>query len=145
MRMTAPPEPWRENSKSASATNPQSNTAAVPSTTDRRVTDLDNGVAGGAGRFARVAAIQPELGRAAETEDVLSIIGLMTRARNAVLMLLCLLVAGTAWAQGKGKIAGKILDDAGKPAPGVVVRAVKAGESTPTEAKTNEKGEWSMN
>jgi len=60
-------------------------------------------------------------------------------------MLLCLLVAGTAWAQGKGKIAGKILDDAGKPAPGVVVRAVKAGESTPTEAKTNEKGEWSMN
>ena len=71
----------------------------------------------------------------------------MTRARNAALILLCVfLTAASAWAQSKGnaKINGKILDDQGKPAPGVVVRALKAGDQTAMEATTNDKGEWTI-
>ena len=71
----------------------------------------------------------------------------MTRARNAALILLCVfLTAASAWAQSKGnaRINGKILDDQGKPAPGVVVRALKAGDQTAMEATTNDKGEWTI-
>lgn len=71
----------------------------------------------------------------------------MTRARNAALILLCILVAASAAAQPKGnaRINGKILDDQGKPAPAVVVRAVKVGDPQVMEAKTNDKGEWNFN
>jgi predicted Zn-dependent protease len=71
----------------------------------------------------------------------------MTRARNTALILLCVLLAATASAQPKGnaRINGKILDDQGKPAQAVAVRAVKVGDSQVMEAKTNEKGEWTMN
>src|SRR5262245_23900317 len=71
----------------------------------------------------------------------------MTRARNLALILLCVLIAGTAWAEqskGKGRINGKIVDDQGKPAQDVQVRAMKAGESLIMEAKSNDKGEWQM-
>jgi len=70
----------------------------------------------------------------------------MTRARNAALILLCVLLAASASAQSKGNasINGKILDDQGKPAAAVLVRALKVGESTPREQKTNDKGEWKL-
>ena len=70
----------------------------------------------------------------------------MTRARNAALILLCVLFAASVSAQPKGnaRISGKILDDQGKPAQAVLVRAVKVGDSQAQEAKTNDKGEWSM-
>jgi predicted Zn-dependent protease len=68
----------------------------------------------------------------------------MMRARNAALILLCLLLAGPAMAQPRGRLTGKILDDQGKPAAGVEVHAVRTGEPAPTVAKTNEKGEWQM-
>ncbi len=70
----------------------------------------------------------------------------MTRARTAALILLCILVAASASAQPKGnaRINGKILDDQGKPAQTVVVRAVKVGDPQIVEAKTNDKGEWQM-
>jgi predicted Zn-dependent protease len=70
----------------------------------------------------------------------------MTRARTGAFLLLCLSLAVSVWAQskGNGRINGKILDDQGKPAANVQVRAVKNGESTVMEAKTNDKGEWSM-
>ena len=76
----------------------------------------------------------------------LSIIAIMTRARNAALILLCVLLAASASAQSKGNasINGKILDDQGKPAAAVLVRALKVGESTPKEQKTNDKGEWKL-
>jgi tetratricopeptide (TPR) repeat protein len=63
------------------------------------------------------------------------------------MFLLCLLLATSVSAQSKGnaRINGKILDDAGKPAIGVVVRAMKAGDSVPQETKTNDKGEWQLN
>jgi predicted Zn-dependent protease len=72
---------------------------------------------------------------------------LMMRARNLALILFCALFAATTAAQSKGnaRINGKILDDTGKPAQGVVIRALKAGEPAPLEAKTNDKGEWNMN
>jgi tetratricopeptide (TPR) repeat protein len=70
----------------------------------------------------------------------------MTRARNAALILLCVFFAASAAAQPKGnaRINGKILDDQGKPAQAVAVRAVKAGDPQIMEAKTNDKGEWQI-
>ena len=70
----------------------------------------------------------------------------MTRARFAALFLLCCVFAAAASAgqKGNGRINGKILDETGKPAQDVQVRAVKAGDPLIMEAKTNDKGEWSM-
>jgi predicted Zn-dependent protease len=68
----------------------------------------------------------------------------MTRARTTAIILWCLSLAIGASAQPKGRINGKILDEGGKPAADVQVRAIKAGESQVNEAKTNDKGEWSM-
>jgi tetratricopeptide (TPR) repeat protein len=80
----------------------------------------------------------------------LSIIGRMTRLfaaiRYTALILSCALFAASASAQSKGnaRINGKILDDQGKPAAGVLIRAIKAGESAPVEIRTNDKGEWKL-
>jgi predicted Zn-dependent protease len=77
---------------------------------------------------------------------MLSIIALMMRARSTALILLCVLFAGSVWAQSKGnaRINGKILDDTGKPAQDVLVRALKVGDSVPMDVKTNDKGEWTL-
>jgi predicted Zn-dependent protease len=71
----------------------------------------------------------------------------MTRVRHATLTFLIALLAASVSAQptGRGRITGKILDDAGKPAQDVQVRAVKVGETLTLEAKTNPKGEWALN
>ena len=101
--------------------------------------------------------MQAELGRAAaaESEDVFSIIAGMTRRRDSrrgaglavalFALLFCTFVPGAA-AQPKGnaRINGKILDDQGKPALNVLVRAQKGGDALIVEAKTNDKGEWNM-
>ena len=60
------------------------------------------------------------------------------------MILLCILLATStsALAQGNARINGKILDDQGKPAAAVLIRAIKAGEATAKEARTNDKGEW---
>jgi predicted Zn-dependent protease len=70
----------------------------------------------------------------------------MTRARTVGFILLCLFLAATASAQpkGKGQISGRILDDQGKPAANVQIRATRTGDALILEAKTNEKGEWSI-
>jgi tetratricopeptide (TPR) repeat protein len=49
-----------------------------------------------------------------------------------------------AQSRGNGRISGKIVDDQGKPAQNVQVRAVKAGDPLILEAKTNDKGEWTI-
>lgn len=67
----------------------------------------------------------------------------MTRARNAALILLCLLLAAPVFAQGRGRINGKIFDDTGKPTKGAQVRATPA-TGAPLQAVTNEKGEWKL-
>jgi 5-hydroxyisourate hydrolase-like protein (transthyretin family) len=59
-------------------------------------------------------------------------------------ILLCLSLATSVWAQGKGRVNGKILDDAGKPAQNVQIRAQRAGDPLVMEARTNDKGEWQM-
>ena len=66
--------------------------------------------------------------------------------RLTALMLFCVLLAAGASAQskGNGRINGKILDDQGKPAQNVQVRASRTGDALIMEAKTNEKGEWSL-
>jgi Flp pilus assembly protein TadD len=54
---------------------------------------------------------------------------------------------GPAWAQdtsGEARIAGKVLDAQKKPVQDVVVRATLGG-APPRQAKTNNKGEWSIN
>jgi predicted Zn-dependent protease len=73
----------------------------------------------------------------------------MTRARRIIptgltFILLTMAFATSAWAQGTGnaRINGKIVDDQGKPAQDVQVRAIKSGESLIRETKTNDKGEW---
>jgi 5-hydroxyisourate hydrolase-like protein (transthyretin family) len=69
-----------------------------------------------------------------------------SNARLMAFILACVFLAAGASAQpqGNGRINGKILDDQGKPAANVQVRATKAGESVALEAKTNDKGEWSL-
>lgn len=47
--------------------------------------------------------------------------------------------------RGAGHLAGKVTDDAGQPLPDVVVKAQLGGSSGSTQAKTNKKGEWSLN
>ena len=73
------------------------------------------------------------------------------RGRQAGTMLALVLgiatFAGAAWAQetsGEARIAGKVLDAQKKPVQDVVVRA-KLGAAAPRQAKTNNKGEWSIN
>lgn len=66
--------------------------------------------------------------------------------RALFVVLIAVLVAAPALAQsrGTGRMAGKVVDEAGKPVPDVEVKAVKAGESEVFQAKTNEKGEWAL-
>jgi Flp pilus assembly protein TadD len=70
----------------------------------------------------------------------------MMSARNTALILFCVVFSASAFAQSKGnaRVNGKIVDDQGKPAAGVLVRAMKAGDTTPVETKTNDKGEWKL-
>lgn len=69
----------------------------------------------------------------------------MKSFRSAVLLLAALLVAGTAFAQGRGRIEGRIVNEQGQPVAGVVVQAQKVGSPDETSAaKSNEKGEFSL-
>jgi tetratricopeptide (TPR) repeat protein len=72
------------------------------------------------------------------------------RVRQAVMMLACALAvlagsnAALAQTSGEARIAGKVVDEQKKPVQDVVVRAQLAGQTPPREAKTNNKGEWSI-
>lgn len=50
-----------------------------------------------------------------------------------------------AW-RGMGRVAGKVVDESGKPIEGVTVKATlpSAGNAGPSEQKTNKKGEWAI-
>jgi tetratricopeptide (TPR) repeat protein len=50
-----------------------------------------------------------------------------------------------AW-RGMGRVAGKVVDEGGRPVEGVTVKAVlpSAGNAGPGEQKTNKKGEWAL-
>lgn len=72
------------------------------------------------------------------------------RVRQAVVVLACALaivgIPGAALGQtGEARIGGKVVDEQKKPVQDVIVRAQLAGQTPPREAKTNNRGEWSIN
>jgi tetratricopeptide (TPR) repeat protein len=77
------------------------------------------------------------------------------RARQGVVTLAFALAlvtvsgaASWAWAQptrGEARIGGKVVDETGKPAANVAVKAQLTGQMPPLQTKTNNKGEWSFN
>lgn len=62
----------------------------------------------------------------------------------AMSLLLALPAAAQEW-RGMGRVAGKVVDEAGKPVPDVTVKAMlpTAGNAGP-QVKTNAKGEWAV-
>jgi tetratricopeptide (TPR) repeat protein len=73
------------------------------------------------------------------------------RGRQAGVVLACALAiaawSGAAWAQdtsGEARIAGKVVDAKKQPVADVIVKA-QLGAAPPRQAKTNNKGEWSIN
>jgi predicted Zn-dependent protease len=75
----------------------------------------------------------------------------MTIRRIALLPLLLLLLpfllpaVATAQIRGEGRITGKVVDEKKQPLADVSVRATKTGETQVLEAKSNSKGEWTLN
>lgn len=72
------------------------------------------------------------------------------KVRQAFVVLACALalvaIPGTASAQmGEARIGGKVVDEQKKPLQDVIVRAELAGQTPPRQAKTNNRGEWSIN
>lgn len=73
----------------------------------------------------------------------------MRTLRSFAFVVLLLALTSTADAQSRGnlRIAGRVLDEAGQPIADAQVRAAKKGEAQPEvfSAKTNDKGEYSLN
>jgi tetratricopeptide (TPR) repeat protein len=74
---------------------------------------------------------------------------IMRSVRFISILVLCLLIGSASFAQSRGnlRISGRVLDAAGKPVADAQVRAAKKGEAQPEvfNAKTNDKGEYSLN
>ena len=71
----------------------------------------------------------------------------MTARRMAMVLVgvLALSVVTAAQSKGKTKAQGKVVDEAGQPLGDVIVAAVMEGMDKPfQQAKTNNKGEWSV-
>jgi len=70
------------------------------------------------------------------------------KARRMVVALTCVLAMSAAAAaqdRGKAKAEGRVLDEAGQPLADVIVAAVMEGFDKPfQQAKTNRRGEWSI-
>ena len=69
--------------------------------------------------------------------------------RIAVLLALGVSIAPAALAQdwkGMGRVAGKVVDEAGKPIPGVIIKAAltNAGNRGPGDSRSNDKGDWAI-
>ena len=72
------------------------------------------------------------------------------KVRQALVVLACALalvaIPVTAPAQtGEARVGGKVVDEQKKPVQDVIVRAQLAGQTPPRQAKTNNRGEWSIN
>jgi len=68
----------------------------------------------------------------------------MKTLRSAIVLMAAILIAANAFAQGRGRIDGRIADHEGKPLAGVQITAQKVGAEERAEAKSNEKGEFSL-
>jgi predicted Zn-dependent protease len=62
-----------------------------------------------------------------------------------ILLALLLPSAAAAQTRGEGRITGKVIDDKGQPLADVSIKATRSGGTQPLEAKSNEKGEWTLN
>jgi predicted Zn-dependent protease len=69
------------------------------------------------------------------------------RILSALIVALALAASALAQSRGNLRISGRVLDEAGQPVAEAVVRAAKKGEAQPEvfTAKTNDKGEYSLN
>lgn len=70
----------------------------------------------------------------------------MKSFRAAIVVAIAILFTAPAFAQsrGSGRIAGKVVDEAGQPVADVIVKAQKVGETDIFDGKTNNKGEWAI-
>jgi len=71
----------------------------------------------------------------------------MTIPRGAFfLLVLALLVPSAAigHSQGEGRLTGKVVDEKGQPLADVAISATRTGEKQPMQAKSNDKGEWTL-
>lgn len=66
--------------------------------------------------------------------------------RTAIILACALMIASSAIAQSRGtsRIAGKTVDEQGKPVGDVIVKAQKVGQTDIVDSKSNGKGEWSL-
>jgi tetratricopeptide (TPR) repeat protein len=64
--------------------------------------------------------------------------------RSAIVLVAAILIASTAFAQGRGRIDGQVVGPDGQPLEGVAVIAAKVGADERAEGKTNAKGEFSL-
>src|SRR5262245_53501778 len=71
----------------------------------------------------------------------------MSRLRHTALIIVftCIAEVASGQVRGEGRIQGKVVDDQKQPMQDVVVKATLAGQNQPLQAKTNKKGEWSIN
>ena len=69
-----------------------------------------------------------------------------TLQKTALLLLFTLAATGAvAQVRGEGRVAGKVVDDAGQPLQDVQVKATMTGQTQPVMTKSNKKGEWTVN
>jgi tetratricopeptide (TPR) repeat protein len=68
----------------------------------------------------------------------------MQSYRSAIILVVAIFIASTAFAQGVGRIDGQVVGPEGQPLEGVVVTAAKVGAEEKAEGKTNAKGEFSL-
>lgn len=68
----------------------------------------------------------------------------MKPIRSAIVVVIAILFAGSAFAQGRARLDGRVVGPDGQPLAGVAITAQKAGAQERAEAKSNEKGEFSL-
>jgi tetratricopeptide (TPR) repeat protein len=68
----------------------------------------------------------------------------MQSLRSAIVLVAAIFIASTAFAQGRGRIEGRVVGPDGEPLADVAVIAMKVGAEERAEAKTNPKGEFSL-
>ena len=71
----------------------------------------------------------------------------MSRLRHTALIIVftCIAAVASGQVRGDGRINGKVVDEQKQPMQDVVVKATLTGQNQPLQAKTNKKGEWTIN
>ena len=63
---------------------------------------------------------------------------------SAIATILCVLLTGTALAQGLGRISGAVTDPTGAVIPGAIVTAIQTSTGAKTEVRTNDQGSYTF-